>query len=216
MKNIYKIIVSALLASVLPLSAYAQALCGCSKLKSIKLPSTLTSIGDNAFRVCTRITEVSCEAPVPPTCSSTAFSSRTTGSYGAAVLQVSPSSASAYKIAPVLCSFAQINQEITAMAATGKAAFTATNGVFLLSPDCISSKVNYSVSFHGNHGSTVRLIGLNKGDTVTLTGEQGVVSATASLVGNDYQLSFAELASGIYMLGYGNQSMKLTIHVYNY
>ncbi len=44
-----------------------SALSGCSGLSSITIPSSVTSIDDYAFYWCTNLTEITCEAIIPPT-----------------------------------------------------------------------------------------------------------------------------------------------------
>lgn len=213
MKTLNRNLMLVLLLPVLPLLAAAQEK-GCSKLETIILPSTVTSIGDNALSVCSKLTSVECAATTPPTCASTTFNALTTGTYGAATLTVPTASASLYKVAPVWCKFAMVNSESTAVATVASASFAVTTGVFLLSPACISSQVSYTVSFYGGTGAEVKLTGLSSGDTATLTGTSAV-TGTASQVGSDYQITFNSLAAGTYMLSYGSSSMKLVLYVYN-
>lgn len=54
----------------------AQNFCsGCTKLESITLPSTIASIGNQAFRTCSSLEEIIIEATTPPTLGTNVFQS---------------------------------------------------------------------------------------------------------------------------------------------
>ena len=50
-----------------------QAFEGCSNLQSIELPANLTSIGNQAFNICRNLEEITCHATTPPTLGTDAF-----------------------------------------------------------------------------------------------------------------------------------------------
>ena len=50
-----------------------QAFEGCTSLQSIELPASLTSIGNQAFNICRNLAEITCHATTPPTLGTDAF-----------------------------------------------------------------------------------------------------------------------------------------------
>lgn len=74
----------------------------CKELRSVRLPSSLTSIGSYAFYGCTALAEVIVEAEVPPTLDTTAFTSAS----NSFVIYVPNDSVAAYKEASNWVAFA--------------------------------------------------------------------------------------------------------------
>ena len=77
----------------------------CPNLAYVELPSTLTSIGTNAFTNCPALTEIVCHATTPPTLASNSFAGTTTN---IGTIRVPAESVNAYKTATNWNTFADI------------------------------------------------------------------------------------------------------------